>query len=62
MKVELYKIDAEKLCFVTVNRDEALRLIRSLTNQLIDKSPNAGRLESRCRCGDATEFSIAVME
>jgi len=61
MKVELHKIDTEKLCFVMVNRDEALRLIRSLTNQLIDNCPNAGRWECRCR-GDASEFSIAVME
>lgn len=61
MYVELTKVNQEhKLCFVHVSRVEALELIRSLTNQMIMNTPNAGRLESTCK-GAATEFTIAVI-
>lgn len=56
MKIELCKISEGKLCAILVNKYEALKLIQSLTNQLID---NTGRWEARCN-GDATEMSIFV--
>lgn len=56
MVVKIYK---PNLCFVTVNQEEALRLIQSLTNQLVSKSPNGGRLESHCT-GDVKEFTVVV--
>jgi len=42
--MQVDKIKEEYL--VSVTRDEALRLIRSLTNQLIHNNGNVGRLES----------------
>jgi hypothetical protein len=60
MKVKSYKTHAGKLCWVKVNKDEALALIKSLVNQL-QNGPNSGRLESRCS-GDFAEISIAVSE
>lgn len=65
MKVEITKIltmgaGEDTLCFVMVSKTEAIALIQSLANQLLNESPNVGRLESRCK-GDAQEFTIAVM-
>lgn len=68
MQVELIKIGAwtdnlkkgETLCFVHVNRTEALALIKSLTVQLLENNSNAGRLESFCK-GDVDEFTISVL-
>jgi hypothetical protein len=59
MKMELHKPGYSTLCFITISRFEALALIKSLSHQLLDESPNGNRLESRCT-GDATELSIAV--
>jgi hypothetical protein len=58
MKVTI--CEKESLCFVQVNPDEALALIESLSHQLLNKSPNGGRLESRCS-GDVNELTIAVI-
>ena len=60
MEVHIPDVASGRPCVVWVNRDEALRLIRSLANQLLD-GPNGGRLESRCT-GDATELTIVVQE
>jgi len=46
--------------FVNVTQDEALRLIKSLTNQLINNSGNVGRLESYT--DDGEYFSIFVLD
>jgi len=61
MKVELHSVSGGKLCFIKVNRDEALALINSLTVQMLQWSPNVGRLESPC-IGQASTMTIAVME
>lgn len=59
MKVELCKISNGKLCAIFVNKREALKLIQSLTNQLVNESSNFGRWEPSCS-GDATEMTIFV--
>ena len=41
-----------------VNKDEAISLINSLTNQIMEESPNSGRHEYFLK--DGKEFSIAV--
>ena len=46
------------ILFVRVNTSEALKLIQSLTNQLIARNPNVGRWE--CYASDGTDVSIAV--
>jgi len=61
MKVELCKINNGKLCAIFVNKYEALKLVQSLTNQLISEDTNTGRWEPSCK-GDATEMSIFVTE
>jgi hypothetical protein len=61
MEVNLYGKKPNRLCFVRVTEREALQLIQSLTNQLLSKNPNVGRLESRCT-GNVNEMSIAVHE
>lgn len=61
MEVNLYNTKPGKLCFIRVTEGEALQLIQSLTNQLLAKNPNSGRLESHCT-GDVTEMTIAVHE
>jgi hypothetical protein len=62
MKLELASTaDRVTLGVLYVDRREALALISSLTNQLIDGCPNGRRLESRCH-GGADEFTIAVTE
>ncbi len=60
MKVIFEESHNSKLCFVQVSKFEALALIQSLVNQMLAGSPNAGRLESRCK-GDAQEFTVVVM-
>jgi len=45
--------------FVTVTRQEALLLIKSLTTQLINNESNIGRLESYT--DDGEYYSIAVL-
>jgi hypothetical protein len=60
MKVEMLSVSEKTLCWVSVNPTEALALIQSLASQLEMRTPNGGRLESRCK-GDAQEFSIAVI-
>ena len=47
-----------KLVMIQVNPDEALKIIKSLTAQMISKNPNTERLEVDTECG--TYFSIAV--
>lgn len=49
----------ERVVFVRVNPDEAIQLIRSLTNQLLAKNPNVGRLEQYAK-NDGTYVSIGV--
>jgi hypothetical protein len=49
-----------KLVMVQASRDEALKIIASLTEQLINGNPNSGRLEVDTECG--TYFSIAVVK
>jgi hypothetical protein len=61
VEVNLYKLKPGKLCFIRVTEREALQLIQSLTNQLLTKNPNTGRLESHCT-GDVTEMTIAIQE
>ena len=46
------------LLFVQIDEQEAIALINSLSNQLRNKNPNCGRLESFC---EGIEFSIAVI-
>ena len=60
MEMRVSQSSTGRLCVVWLNYDEALRLIKSLVNQLLD-GPNGGRLESRCT-GDATELTIVVQE
>jgi len=62
MRVKIYpqKVE-ENLCWIQVSPEEALSLIRSLTNQLISKNPNDGRLESRCSSDSSVEeCSISI--
>ncbi len=61
MRVNIAKVSSgHKLCFVEVNRQEALALIQSLSTQMVNNNPNLNRLESYCK-GDCGEFSIAVI-
>lgn len=59
MKVQIYPVEKHRLCWITVNQNEALALIQSLANQLATKNSNTGRLESFCT-GDVGEMSIVV--
>jgi hypothetical protein len=59
MLVNICDHERGKLGFVYVNPREAIGIIRSLSNQLLARSPNAGRLESRCE-GGLSELTIAV--
>lgn len=61
MEVRLFGKKPNKVCFIRATEHEALLLIQSLTNQLISKNPNSGRLESFCD-GDVAEMTIAVHE
>ena len=49
----------EDIVFIRINPNEALQLIQSLTNQLIAKNPNVGRLEQFAK-NDGTYVSIGV--
>jgi hypothetical protein len=46
--------------FVTVSREEALELVKSLVSQILSGNPNAGRVEHRL--GDHAMFTIAVSD
>jgi hypothetical protein len=62
MRVKIYpgKV-TENLCWIQVSPVEALKLIKSLTNQLLSKNPNDGRLESRCSSDSSVEeCSISI--
>lgn len=59
MRVKIYA--GENLCWIQVSPVEALKLIKSLTNQLLSKNPNDGRLESRCSSDSSVEeLSISI--
>jgi len=62
MILALHNVDTagKRLAALQVNRQEALLLVRSLMNQLIDESPNAGRLESPCK-GQADELTVYIL-
>ena len=47
-----------RIAMLRVNTTEAVRLIHSLTEQILQQSPNTGRWENYCQ--DGTDFSIAV--
>ena len=44
---------------VEISKAEALRIIKSLSDQMLNGSPNIGRAEFQTNCG---YFSIAVFE
>lgn len=49
--------------FVTVNREEAMRIIGTLAKQITNNDMNTGRAEFGKRTGeDATYFTMAVNE
>lgn len=52
-------INNEKLLFIRVSRTEAVRLIRSLSEQILANNPNVGRDETYATNG--IDVSIAVM-
>jgi len=52
--------ESKKVLLLKVSPEEALDLIRSLTTQMIVRSPNSGRLETYLK--DGRNFSIAVVE
>ncbi len=58
MKLIIHKTDS-KWCSIEVSKFEALKLIQSLTNQLVADDLNVGRWESRCH-GDAASMTILV--
>ncbi len=64
MKVQLFKGEGYGgggLCWITVDKYEALALIQSLAEQLKTGRLNGGRLENRCK-GAASEMSIVVQD
>ena len=52
-------INIKKGYFVRIDKISAVKLIRSLTEQIINNSPNSGRWEPRTNKGK--EFTIAVI-
>ena len=61
MKVNFYKED--QLCWIVISPAEAIRLINSLTNQMIQNNPNCGRMETFCDSDSGVkEMSIAVVD
>jgi ribosomal protein L5 len=49
--------------FVTVNREEAMRIIKTLATQILNNQINGNRAEFSKRSGDdATYFTIGVRE
>lgn len=51
-------INNKKLLFIRVTRNEAMRLIKSLSEQILSNSSNVGRDETYATNG--TDVSIAV--
>lgn len=61
MEIEIHKsrrTSQKNIVFVIMDKDEALILIQSLTNQMVSSIPNSGRLEQHA--ADGTYFSVAV--
>ena len=61
MKLEIVNPEENRGTGVTclhVTQDEAIALIQSLTNQILEKSPNSGRLETKL--DDGSYFTVAV--
>ena len=56
--IEIIKIKRKGL-FIRMSEKDALKLIQSLTTQMIEKSPNSGRWEPITKEGK--EFTIAVV-
>ena len=57
------KIPHKDIIFLTVSKEEAIKIINSLTNQMIANTPNAGRLETLISVNseeDPYYFSIGV--
>lgn len=48
----------ERVAMVRMTRKEAIQTIQSLTNQILENSPNSGRWE--CYTKEGIDFSIAV--
>lgn len=51
--------DDKGILIIHMNHDEALETIKSLSSQLLSKSPNTGRVETILK-DDGRDFSIAV--
>ena len=60
MKIKRYKSHGDTWHMLIVSKREALHIISSLTEQMINNSPNVSRLESLLE--DHSMFSIAVMD
>ena len=56
--MELFEHKKRKVMLLRVSRHEALKLIESLTQQMLSGSPNKGRYEQYL--DDGRDFSIAV--
>lgn len=59
IEIEHIEKDDKKIVFVEVDREEAMRIIKSLTSQILENNSNVGRLESYTKNG--TYFTIAVI-
>ncbi len=53
-------LDQPQYLMVTVNHQEAMILIKSLSSQIISKNCNSDRAEMRVASGPIGQFSIAV--
>lgn len=61
MHIQIYETDHEQaVCAVTLNKEQALYIARSLLNQVINDSPNAGRAETPCT-GSADFLTLVVL-
>ena len=60
MRVVQTKVKGEKDIVVFVNKEEAVRIIKSLAHQMMKKSSNTGREEFQTE--DEEYFTIAVQE
>lgn len=56
--MEMFESKSRKVLMLRVSPHEALKLIESLTQQLLSGSPNKGRYEQYL--ADGRDFSIAV--
>ena len=61
MHLQIFETDHEQaICAITLSKEQALYIARSLLNQIIADSPNVGRAETPCT-GQADFLTLVVL-